>query len=161
MVKRQLLCVDYLHVMRWLTMSSTASLFIIVPNDDLQLWKGNMVDFQKVRQFVNLDIRDIARMTGVPKASIRFDQRAPDEVKEQLEGIATICNLVYQFFKDEVKTKLWIQTPNSMLGNSAPRDMIRVGRYKKLLNFVTDALEVVIADETVNSASKQNEECLR
>ncbi len=58
-----------------------------------------------------------------------------------MEAIANICNLVFQFFNDEVKTKLWLQTPNPMLGYASPRDMIRGGRYKKLLKFVTDALE--------------------
>jgi hypothetical protein len=40
-----------------------------------------------------------------------------------------------------VKTKLWLQTPNPMLGNASPRDMIRFGRYNKLLRFVTQAME--------------------
>ena len=41
----------------------------------------------------------------------------------------------------ETKTKLWFQTPNPMLGNVSPRDMIRLGRYNKLVRFVTQAME--------------------
>ena len=32
-------------------------------------------------------------------------------------NVANICNLVFQFFNDDLKTKLWFQTPNPMLGN--------------------------------------------
>jgi hypothetical protein len=62
-------------------------------------------------------------------------------VREHLENVANICNLVFQFFNDDVKTKLWFQTPSPMLGNMSPRDMIRLGRYNKLLRFVTQAME--------------------
>jgi hypothetical protein len=67
--------------------------------------------------------------------------KAPKEVREHLENIANICNLVFQFFLDDVKTKLWLQTPNPMLGNVSPRDMIRFGRFAKLQRFVTLAME--------------------
>jgi hypothetical protein len=32
-----------------------------------------------------------------------------------------------------------------MLGNVSPRDMIRIGRYKRLLNFVIEAREAEAA----------------
>ena len=79
-------------------------------------------------------------MAGVAPTSVRFDDKVPVEVLERMENIANVCNLVFEFFQDDVKTKLWLQTPNPLLGNTSPKDMIRVGRYKKLLQFVTDAL---------------------
>jgi hypothetical protein len=36
---------------------------------------------------------------------------------------------------------LWFKVPNPLLGDVAPRDMIRFGRYKKLLKFIQSALE--------------------
>jgi hypothetical protein len=109
--------------------------------DSLQFWQGNALNYQKVRDFTGFDVRDIARMTGLAKSSVRYDAKAPKEVREHLENIANICNLVYQFFQDDVKTKLWLQTPNPMLGNVSPRDMLRFGRYAKLLRFVNQAME--------------------
>jgi uncharacterized protein (DUF2384 family) len=109
--------------------------------DSLQFWQGNALDYQKVREFTGFDVRDIARMTGLAKSSVRYDAKAPKEVREHLENIANICNLVFQFFQDDVKTKLWLQTPNPMLGNVSPRDMLRFGRYAKLLRFVNQAME--------------------
>jgi len=52
------------------------------------------------------------------------------------------CNLVAEFFDgDPVKTALWFRTPNPMLGDMSPRDMIRYGRYKRLQKFILEARE--------------------
>jgi uncharacterized protein (DUF2384 family) len=107
----------------------------------LHFRQGDALNYQKVRDFTGFDVRDIARMTGTSKNSVRFDAKAPKEVREHLENIANICNLVFQFFHDDVKTKLWLQTPNPMLGNVSPRDMLRIGRYAKLLRFINQAME--------------------
>jgi hypothetical protein len=123
-------------------MSTSSVLFNTVSRrDSLKFWRGNMLNYQKVRDFVGLDTRDVSRVAGVAKSSVRYDEKAPKEVREHLENVANICNLVFQFFNDDVKTKLWFQTPNPMLGNVSPRDMIRLGRYNKLLRFVTQAME--------------------
>jgi hypothetical protein len=123
-------------------MSPSSVLFNTVSRrDNLKFWRGNMLNYQKVRDFIGLDTRDISRVAGVAKSSVRYDEKAPKEVREHLENVANICNLVFQFFNDDVKTKLWFQTPNPMLGNVSPRDMIRLGRYNNLLRFVTQAME--------------------
>ncbi len=129
---------------------TNVSLFNTVSNKDgLRFWHGNRLDFQRVRDFTGLETGDFARIAGVAKSSVRFDAKAPREVREHLENIANICNLVFQFFHDDVKTKLWLQTPNPMLGNVSPRDMIRFGRFAKLQRFVTQAMEEgSVGDET-------------
>jgi hypothetical protein len=58
-----------------------------------------------------------------------------------------------QFFNDDVKTKLWFQTPNPMLGNVSPRDMIRLGRYNKLLRFVAQAMEEGVGRDEASEES--------
>jgi hypothetical protein len=122
-------------------MRTQHTLFKTVSRDSLAFWQGNVLDSQKVRDFAGLDTRDFARIAGVAQSSVRYDAKAPQAVREHLENIANICNLVYQFFQDDVKTKLWLQTPNPMLGNVSPRDMIRFGRFNKLLRFVTHAMD--------------------
>ena len=119
----------------------TALFNTVAPRDGLQFWSNQKLDIQKLRDITGFDAGDIARIAGVPKNSVRFDHRMSADIKRHMEAIANICNLVFQFFDDSVKTKLWLQTPNPMLGYTTPRDMIRAGRYKKLLKFVTDALE--------------------
>ncbi len=45
--------------------------------------------------------------------------------------------LVIEFFGgDATKARIWFSTPNPLLGNVAPADMILMGRAKKLLKFI-------------------------
>ena len=62
--------------------------------------------------------------------------------QEHMMEWATALNLVAGFFEsDEQKTMLWFSTPNPLLGDMSPRDMIRVGRIKKLLKFIQTAVD--------------------
>ena len=54
---------------------------------------------------------------------------------------ARAFSLVKAFFGgDGDKTMLWMRTPNPLLGDRSPRDMIVNGRSDKLLKFVEQAL---------------------
>lgn len=46
----------------------------------------------------------------------------------------------------------WFNTPNPMLGNTKPRDMILLGRGHKLVQFIDDAME----DEEAAKSAKEN-----
>jgi hypothetical protein len=51
-------------------------------------------------------------------------------------------DLVLDFFKgDNLLAALWWRTPNSLLGNIKPDDMVIIGREDKLLAFVKNQLE--------------------
>ncbi len=129
-------------------MDYTPALFQnVARHDRLGFWDGETLDYRKVAAFLEFNTQDVSRLSGVSKSSVRFDEKIPLEVKERLEWTANICNLVYGFFGSEVKTALWFKTPNPLLGNVAPRDMIRLGRYKKLLSFVTQAVQDLRARE--------------
>jgi uncharacterized protein (DUF2384 family) len=123
----------------------------VAPHDGLQFFKGNVVNIERVREITGLDNNDLAKIAGVPKSSVRNDSKAPKQVLEHLENIANICNLVFEFFNDNVKTKVWLQTPNPMLGNMSPRDMIRFGRFAKLQRFVANA---IVEGRTVEEGQK-------
>lgn len=45
------------------------------------------------------------------------------------------------FNGDTEKTWLWFRTPNPMLGQESPLNMIKVGREKKVMNFIDNALD--------------------
>jgi uncharacterized protein (DUF2384 family) len=133
---------------------TNAALFKTVHSaDGLKFWQKGTLNMPRVREYIDLDARDIARLTGVAKSSVRYDAKAPKEVQEHLQNIANICNLVFEFFQDDVKTKLWLQTPNPMLGNVSPRDMIRFGRFNKLMRFVTQALDEGSRDAEATTTS--------
>lgn len=123
--------------------ASPAVLFGNVPKTDpLNLWSPEGLKFQDVATLLDYSHTDLSQLARVTKKSVRLDNRIPKELKQRLEEIANIANLVAAYFEgDAEKTALWFRLPNPMLGGVAPRDMIRHGRYKKLLNFVMSAQE--------------------
>jgi len=104
-----------------------------IGEDNLQLGE----DYSSISEFLDLSRDDISKIAGVAKNSVRFDERMPSAVKEQLDRIYVILQLVADSFEgDSKRTALWFTSPNPMLGYTTPRDMIKLGRYKKLMQFI-------------------------
>ncbi len=65
-------------------------------------------------------------------------------VVEDWDGIWDSAVNVAEFFikihGDAAKAKLWFRTPNPLLGQLAPSDLVMLGMHKKLVNFITDAM---------------------
>lgn len=101
----------------------------------------NNNNFKKVANFLRLTKEDVAIAAGIAKSSVRYDGRSPVKLLERMKEISVICELVAEYFKgDAIKTSLWFQIKNPALGDVSPRDMIRYGRYKKLLKYIRHAL---------------------
>lgn len=124
-------------------MNSESSLFnTVATHNHLGFWADQTLNARGVAEFLDLNKKDVAKVAGVSPASVRYDQKIPNEVLDRMIEIANICGLVAQFFDgDAAKTALWFKTRNPQLGDISPRDMIRFGRYARLLRFVMDALE--------------------
>lgn len=112
-----------------------------VANEDLlHLYRDGLPDYKRIADLTKLTKSDLAKIADVAKSSVRFDEHIPEPVAVALREIANIANLVAEFFADEPhKVKLWFEIANPMLGNISPSDMIRIGRYKRLLSFVITA----------------------
>ena len=97
---------------------------------------------RKVAEFLRFDDGDVARATGVPRASFLLAAaKIPPQVTERILGWAQAINLVAQFFRgDAEKTTLWFSLPNPLLGGVTPRDMIRLGRFSRLRGFILEAI---------------------
>jgi len=118
-------------------------------NDPLKFWSNHGLNYDRLVDFLDLDTNALSKIGGVSKQSVRFDNRIPKDLKERLEQIANICSLVAEYFDGDIqKTALWFKTLNPSLGEVAPRDMIRYGRYKKLLKFITEAREANVDSGT-------------
>jgi len=116
-------------------------LFDTVPQDLLSFYEDNKPQYNRIAQFLHFKKEDISRATGLSVNSVRYDDKMPPELKERITEWAILFNLVAGFFNgDAEKTHQWFSTLNPLLGNVAPRDMIRFGRYKKLLKYVMNAL---------------------
>jgi hypothetical protein len=117
-------------------------IFRTVPSKDLfHLFDNGAVDPKKTIACLNYKKEDVAVAANVLPASVRYDAKMPEELKERLTEWATALNLVAEFFNDTEKTVLWFKMPNHLLGGMSPRDMIRVGRFKKLMMFIQTALD--------------------
>jgi uncharacterized protein (DUF2384 family) len=117
-------------------------LFDSIPKHDyLNLYQGKQLRFNRITDLLNLKQDEVSNATGVPRGTIRYDQKMSQQLKERLNDLATLLNLVAGYFNgDQEKTLHWFATPNPMLGYISPRDMIVVGRFNKLLKFVYNAL---------------------
>jgi len=118
-----------------------------IANEDLlHLYREGRPDYKRIADLIKLSKADLSKISQVAKSSVRFDANIPEPVAERLREIANIANLVAEFFAgDAQKVGLWFEIANPMLGNVSPRDMIRIGRYKRLLNFVVSAREAEAA----------------
>jgi uncharacterized protein (DUF2384 family) len=124
-----------------LEMNATAFFDTVPKQDYLALYPQGAPDYQKVVKILDFKKQDVARASNVAVQSVRYDPpRMPRELAERIREWAVALNLVAQFFKDEQKTILWFKTPNPLLGNITPREMIRIGRFKKLHRFILSAL---------------------
>ena len=123
---------------------SDTKLFNTVPERDYLSFfpKGaSEPNAESVVGLLELKKDDVSKATGVKVGSIRYDERIPPELSKRIREWAILLNLVAGHFQGDVqKTTLWFKMPNPLLGNMSPRDMIRYGRFQKLLRFVLEAL---------------------
>lgn len=116
-------------------------LFDTVAPQNYVLPVGADFDPKRVVDFLAINNQEVSRIAAVSKASVRYDSDMPRAVKERLEEIANIANMVAGIFDgDEQKTALWFRSKNPMLGDISPRDMVRMGRYDRLRRFVVSAI---------------------
>ena len=112
----------------------------IVLSGELGLFKGRgLPNYSRVKDILGYAKEDISIASDVPFGYIHFDKKIPRELTECKTERAIA--IVDGFFKDENKTMLWFRVLNPLLGAVAPRDVIRFGRFKKLLKFIQSAAE--------------------
>jgi uncharacterized protein (DUF2384 family) len=52
-----------------------------------------------------------------------------------------IHTIVWDFFGEDKKTDIWFETPNPLLGDISPAQMLMLGRGEKLLKIVQNWME--------------------
>jgi len=136
-----------------------ASLFRTSPQDYFHLFNDEaFVDGEKVVKTLKYKKEDVAAATNLPLHSVRYEEKKmPAELRERLTEWATALNLVGSFFQDKKKTIIWFFMPNPLLGDISPRDMIRIGRFKKLLTFIQTALEENQRKDLDGTVSRKSE----
>jgi uncharacterized protein (DUF2384 family) len=119
----------------------STDVFSTVANKDyLSFFPNGKPQYKKIVDFLELKKAEVAKATNLQETVIRYDERMPQDLQDRLVQIASVCELVAEYFKGDItKTVLWFKTSNPMLGNMSPRDMIRLGLYKKVLKFILAA----------------------
>lgn len=131
-----------------------SKLFSTVAEDVLDFGRGNEFNARKVVEWMALDNNAVSRLAAVSPASVRYDDAIPRQVKERLEDLANLANLVATAFGgDSAKAEIWFRTSNPMLGGIVPREMVRLGRSARLHKFIVTAL----SDEAQATQSRQRE----
>ena len=101
---------------------------------------GSKPDYDKIIHALDFNKKDTATAARIPLESVRYDDRAPKDLEDRATEWATLLSLVAEHFNGDLhKTELWFKIPNPLLGNIAPRNMVRFGRFKKLLAFILNA----------------------
>jgi len=120
-----------------------AQLFDTIEKKDyLGFMEDKELNYRKVADFLDFDRKDLSRMTSLSVGSVRFDSKIPALLAQRLEEIGNIANRIASVFDgDANKSALWFRTPNPMLGEISPRDMLRMGRYKRLVKFINESLQ--------------------
>lgn len=94
-----------------------------------------------VIEFLNLDEYDISKTCGLSKKRTTQTSRLPRHAQETLEEIGDTINITTSFYEGDLsKTAMWFRTPNPMLNDLTPRDMVRFGMHEKLRKFIIDAV---------------------
>ena len=125
-------------------------LFDNVREDTLNFGIGKNFDAKRVPEMLNLNREDVSRLASVSVKSVRYDDAIPEQVRHHLEEISITINMVAKVFNgDPEKTALWFRARNPLLGDVAPRDMIRLGRFERLRKYIIGAMGI-------NDAAKQH-----
>lgn len=111
------------------------------PQDYMRFGSGSSFDAKGVQLALDLTDDDLARIASVPLESRSPDVALPERVRARLEEVGNCMNLIVQVFDGDVdKAVVWFKTRNPLLGDVAPRDMIRLGRYEGLRKFIASAM---------------------
>lgn len=118
------------------------NLFDTVPEDLMHFGQGDAFDAKRVSTFMDLKKADVSLLASVAESSVRYDHAIPAAVRDHLEDISVIVNLVAKHFEgDADKTMAWFKARNPLLGDVSPRDMVRLGKYDRLRRFIVQALQ--------------------
>lgn len=139
---------------------SKSSFFKTSPPDYFHFFNDEaFIDGEKVVKILKYKKEDVAAATNLPLNSVRYEEKKmPEELRKRLTEWATALNLVGSFFQNKKKTIIWFFMPNPLLGGMSPRDMIRKGRFKKLLTFIQTALEENQREEVDVTVSRNAQE---
>ena len=106
------------------------------------LYNNNKIDYQAVADKMNFNRQEVAKAVRIDLSSVKYEEtKIPDEMKVFFQAMILLLNTTHQYLQDENKVIQWLDAPNTSCGGYSPKDMIRMGQYKKLVNIVSSYAE--------------------
>ena len=121
----------------------TPPIFNTVPkNDVFGLYEKDQIKYKAVADTMNFNRQEISKATRVATNSIKYEEnKIPDQVKVFFIAMTWLLYTTHEHLKDGNKVIQWLDSPNPSCGGFSPKDMIRMGQYKKLVRMVSSYAE--------------------
>ena len=92
--------------------------------------------FQYTEDYWDISKAKLAKAFGFSNDQIRED-RISRKTKETIAQLATSIEMVASIFKNNKnKTTAWFNMPNAHFGGFPPKELILIGKFKKVQNFI-------------------------
>ena len=114
------------------------AIFETVPEkDSFRLYKNGIPQVSVIKDIMGLTKAQIAESVEIQVTLLRSDAKMSKKVRDRMTEYAHIIDLVGNHFNQDLdKTIRWFKLPNPALGGISPKEMILLGRYKKLMQFI-------------------------
>ena len=118
-------------------------IFNTVPKHDVfGFYNKGKIQYKEVANTLNFNRKEISKAARIAVNSVRYEEnKIPSRMEEFLKAMVWLLCVTYEHLKDENKVIQWIESPNPICGGLSPKDMIRIGQYKKLNRIVSSYVE--------------------
>lgn len=127
-----------------MTTQVQSHIFNTVPKHDVFGFydKGNKLKYKEVADILDFSRQEIAKAARIAVNSVRYEEnKIPDKMKDFFTHMVWLLHVTHEHLKDKQKVIQWIESPNPICGGFAPKDMICMGQYKKLVRIVSSYVE--------------------
>ena len=100
------------------------------------------INYKQVVRTFNFTKKEVSKATRTQVHSVSYENnKIPEEIKEFLSNMIWLLQTTYEHLQDKNKVIQWLDSPNPICGGYSPKEMIRLGQYKKLINIVSSYAE--------------------
>ena len=98
------------------------------------------------------------------KYNLFGEKEKAQQVMLRVVEYSSALHLVQNFFKDEKKSAQWLHTANHLLGGISPKQMIDMGRFEKLRQFIKVQMDDMYIEyckqETLSGQTDDGQDCI-
>ena len=117
----------------------TPPIFNTVPkNDVFGVYDKGRIRYKAVATAINFNRQEISKATRINISAVKYkESEIPAKIKEFFMAMTWLLYTTHAHLQNKDKVLQWLDSPNPSCGGFSPKDMIRMGQYKKLVNIVS------------------------